>query len=564
MRGVDDLQLDELGVRNLPRVFEPRGLTLPLRSPHGNPTTSVLVRGQAGVGKTTLALSVGRAIASGVSGSLYYLSTEISPPDLRFKLKQLGVPTSECRAFTSAGGGSETILYEHLLNANPDAAESIHGRGALAFEHIASLIDDERFSRVKVVVVDAFGLSGDAASTTELTSLRASLHQLIVGFEEKGISVVLVEEAPAPSSDWVSFVVDVMFELRWERDEDTGALLRKLLVPKSRFSRASPGPHDYGLVGNRPAVWPDWSLLKAVETRNPERFLLCDEKQCKVGGLISSPVDGDNRPAFAAKNAQWLKGVNVRLGQLARIEGPAGTAEVWLHEGPAAVLWAIEHASGGPVDFISVTGLAAVHGRRRWTPSFLDMLSAKSEDCAVILEGSKALLDSLNVEFDWTPRIRIGIAWSPLPPITGAGATHHLREHLATAFPQASEEQLRWSKGLSSERWALLQAYLFGDPRALRWLESAAEAGIRKDPLFPAALARIGRLDEALAIIAETAVGAEVHFRSVELHLATMSKTGLDCARAAIKGLKGAGDIDLKRLKNLETAADEIARHLGA
>ncbi len=107
---------------------------------------------------------------------------------------------------------------------------------------------------VRAVVIDALTLPEAGESEG---ALRADLVAFVQALENEGVSVVLVEELAAVAAAWSAFVVDVVFDLSFQPDPETRDLRRKLTVTKCRYALSIPGPHDYGMEGSVPAVWPD-------------------------------------------------------------------------------------------------------------------------------------------------------------------------------------------------------------------------------------------------------------------------------------------------------------------
>src|SRR5262249_42281182 len=101
------------------------------------------------------------------------------------------------------------------------------------------------------VVIDAFPLP-------ELSqgSGRDDVVTLIQALEGRGVSVVIIQETDG-STGFVPFVTDVVFQLMFDDDPDTGERVRKLGCPKSRYARSLVGPHDTGVDTDRVMVWPD-------------------------------------------------------------------------------------------------------------------------------------------------------------------------------------------------------------------------------------------------------------------------------------------------------------------
>lgn len=108
-------RLIDLPVKHLEYVFSPPGLPLPVKGETDLGTTSILVRGGAGTGKTTFALALAHAAAKSSGGLVLYLTTEFSPVEIIFKATLIGLPEEAVDIWPgledmSPGG----VIVEHL------------------------------------------------------------------------------------------------------------------------------------------------------------------------------------------------------------------------------------------------------------------------------------------------------------------------------------------------------------------------------------------------------------------------------------------------------------------
>ena len=286
MRGTG---LTNLPVRNLEHLFTPPGLPLVSKSDGAAVTTSILIRGGAGTGKTTLGAALGQAIARRENGVVLYLTTEFSQAELLYKARLLGLSenmVSRWKDRTSASPGA--IITSHL-------ALSPAGQGPLtsldrktgSIETLWDLLHPASGSldvAVRAVVIDAFTLPD---ATVEEKTLRSDLVAFVQALEGEGISTVIVEEATEERTSWLPFVVDLVFEIAWVADPDSADLHRKLRCSKSRYAQALAGPHDYGLDAGFPAVWPD---LLAVASASAGRSLDVQHPAAIVLPFQSGPL----------------------------------------------------------------------------------------------------------------------------------------------------------------------------------------------------------------------------------------------------------------------------------
>ncbi|MBI4705120.1 MAG: hypothetical protein HY744_28775 [Deltaproteobacteria bacterium] len=350
-------RITDLAVRNLEWVFMPAGLPLVAKTGDGAGTTSVSVRGGAGCGKTTLALALAQAIARHAGGAALYLTTEFAPTELVVKCQihglgeQAVLPWSE-RSKAQAG----SILVAHLAVVAPQAERvTSTDRQAGAIDAVWSLIDGDgpgSSAAIKVAVIDAFNLP-DAGRPEE--ALRHDLLSFIQALEARGVSTVLVEESGPGSAEWLSFVVDVVFELAFAADPATGAWQRQLTCRKSRYAPAVPGPHGYGLDHERrPELWPD--LLSVIGSVKPS-LALPPERWARMmiplaggrsytlatgGFLVVNWYDKVGR-AFtrAFVSTPGITDVMARCGPLTRVGVDDEAVAVFDGDGPSAIAAAL-------------------------------------------------------------------------------------------------------------------------------------------------------------------------------------------------------------------------------
>jgi hypothetical protein len=353
-------RLTELPVKHLEYLFSPPGLPLPVKGESEQGTTSILVRGGAGTGKTTFALALGHAIAASGGGIVLYLTTEFSPVEIAFKATLIGLDEEAVHVFPGAEGMSPgDVAVEHLAalrHGQPGSPSAKRKRNSI--DAVWSLLHLEKPGErrpplpVCAVVIDALTLpqTGESEET-----LRAHLVGFIEALENEGISVVFVEELAPGASAWSSFVVDVVFELSFHPEPEMQELRRKLTLPKSRHALSIPGPHDYGLDSGVLAVWPDlFRVMTGGHGQAVPRLLVADPLRLYVpsdmdgnwielgAGIVLSPSDKiDTHAIKALAHTPGVKSLNVHCGVKTSVgRGPHGVV-VYDSEGPHAIGWAI-------------------------------------------------------------------------------------------------------------------------------------------------------------------------------------------------------------------------------
>ena len=264
-----DPVLTDLPIRHMEYLFSPPGLPLPIKGEAEVGTTSILVRGGPGAGKTTLAVGLAHGIAKHGGGTVLYLTTEFSPVEVAFKAKLFGLKEDAVDVWPGEKPKAGDLLVHHLVESRPGhpVASSAERRRTSMDTVWGLLHPDEVDSGIpavsaRVVVIDALTLP-DPTETEG--AIRADLVAFVQGLENEGISVILVEELGERSFAWSAFVVDVVFDLTLAPDSETQELRRKLTLPKCRYAVTIPGPHDYGLEAVHPAVWPDIFRMQALK-----------------------------------------------------------------------------------------------------------------------------------------------------------------------------------------------------------------------------------------------------------------------------------------------------------
>ncbi len=288
-------RLTELPVKHLDYVFSPPGLPLPAKGEGDRGTTSILVRGGAGTGKTTFALALAHAIAKTNGGLVLYLTTEFSPVEINFKATLIGLAEEAVdvwpgRADLTPGGVVVENLSE-VRQGQPVLSSAERRRSSI--DAVWGLLHPQKEGSgmpalsVRSVVIDALTLPEPGENDG---AQRAELVAFVQALENEGVSVVLVEELAPGTAAWSSFVVDVVFELAFQPDPETQDLRRKLTLSKCRYALSIPGPHDYGLEDEVPAVWPDLFRVVTIAHRTEGRPLFNVESP-----RLALPLDEEDK-----------------------------------------------------------------------------------------------------------------------------------------------------------------------------------------------------------------------------------------------------------------------------
>ena len=352
-------RLIELPVKHLEYVFSPPGLPLPLKGESDLGTTSILVRGGAGTGKTTFALALAHAAAKAGGGLVLYLTTEFSPVEITFKATLIGLSESTVDIWPgSADMTPGGVVVEHLSEVRQGKAVlSSAERRRSSIDAVWGLLHPPKEGAakpvlpVRAVVIDALTLPEPGENDG---AQRADLVAFVQALENEGVSVVLVEELAAGVAAWSSFVVDVVFELSFQPDPETQDLRRKLTLSKSRYAVSIPGPHDYGLEDGVPAAWPDLFRVVTIahgatktplfQTTPPRLMLPIDMKNkwAALGAsIVLSPYDKAPGAPHVLDNTPGAARLTIHCGARTSIGDHTHLSHINEDDGVHAIGWAV-------------------------------------------------------------------------------------------------------------------------------------------------------------------------------------------------------------------------------
>lgn len=384
-------RIRDLGVLRLERIFRPSGLPLVRKDPHcEHATTALLVRGQAGAGKTTLVAALAHAIAKHGDGIALFLNTEALASELRYKAEFLDLPAGTLLGWSErhdARVGAIVTQHVELTTPGQDARDP-KARRLASFGAVEAMLQEVEITPsshppIRVIVLDGFTLPG---AEPEPPDLRHEVISFLQEMEARGITPILVEEMGQRGFEWMPFVVDLVLELALDQDPDTGKLIRRLRVPKSRFSRCHPGPHDYGVENDRPTLWPDPLDVLGKEDSDqsdlPPDFIWPDTTEDRYlllsgPGVIASYYDRPEanilRPHFHTPGIRTLKVVCGSEIEVWRDGKPV--ASVRESDGPYALAWCVLGNARG-CNFISIGQMPGLMRRQRFRLPLLHMLDA--------------------------------------------------------------------------------------------------------------------------------------------------------------------------------------------
>jgi len=263
----------------------------------------VLLAGEPGVGKSTLALGAAAAAADRLDRPVLYVSGEESPGQLQLRADRLG----------------------HLVGT---AAERLHVLGA---NEVESVVEAARRLRPTIVIVDSIqsltadDLDGPAGSVGQV---RETAQRLLLYAKGEGVPVVVVghvtKDGSVAGPKTLEHIVDVVLALEGE----PGGAVRLLRATKNRFgSTEEVGLFEMSGDGLRPMPDPAELFTPAGEARPPgsavamllegSRPLLVEVQALVGGGGYGPPrraASGVDLDRLAVLTAVLAKRAGVGIG----------------------------------------------------------------------------------------------------------------------------------------------------------------------------------------------------------------------------------------------------------
>jgi KaiC/GvpD/RAD55 family RecA-like ATPase len=313
------------------------GLWTVARMPDVPESTTVLVRGAPGAGKTVFGSQLAGSVARSLGGDVAYGCIELLPVEFQAQhggLRREGVAEEVVIPPFKKGRPSKESscrFFAGLLDLGASGDEQSQ-LGPAVDALLNQIVQTGGSPRVLVIdsLSDGYNLGGSAPR-----QLADALCKLAV---ERGLVLILLEEvADFRPSVW-SFAVDVVLELRSaEGNQGLGmpdSLGRRLTVIKNRFGPSDAGPHrfsispEWGLsILPRPSVYLEsWARSVLWKGWSPPAPV---EQSWSVGSEVDSPKWPRFRECVTAvygAQAQLVFRVANRLGRKALNGQPIGGA----------------------------------------------------------------------------------------------------------------------------------------------------------------------------------------------------------------------------------------------
>src|ERR671933_2346672 len=178
-------------------------------------TYSLLIKGYAGTGKTTLSLTILRTLK--IKSNFFYISTRISPKQLFLYYPWLGRFIGSSKASQTddvPGQGYSLSIFE---DARLDEPESL-------FERITNQLMDVK---APIIVIDSW----DAIASFMDQEARLNNERVLQTWcERAGAKLILISEDPTNKT--LDFLVDGIVELQYKFHDDLK--IREILLSKLR------------------------------------------------------------------------------------------------------------------------------------------------------------------------------------------------------------------------------------------------------------------------------------------------------------------------------------------
>jgi KaiC/GvpD/RAD55 family RecA-like ATPase len=257
--------IQEKGLRIPPEVF-----TF-FTNPGGH---SLILRGNAGAGKTTFALQIIEDLAA-VEKS-YYFPTRVSDdalfqqfPWLSSKMEELRLPPSQPGALRSNGSGQEVEMHRDGLSAlkGISPAKRSGGKGAMhvaigkdvaEVELIYEVIED-RLPERTLLVVDSLDALAERNGVTCVKLLCSMQKDIVEGY---GSNVLYVLESPEPMLDYLGDGV-----IKVALGEHKGRRVREIEILKLRGTEIQQPKYLCTLKGGKLRSFSHWWERELVQSR---------------------------------------------------------------------------------------------------------------------------------------------------------------------------------------------------------------------------------------------------------------------------------------------------------
>ena len=229
-------------------------------------TYSLLIKGSAGTGKTTLSLTILRALK--VKSNFFYISTRISPKQLFVYYPWLGKSIGSSKISESDEVSSHGYNLSIFEDARLDEPESL-------FERITNQLMDVK---APIIIIDSW----DAIASFMDKEARLNNERVLQIWRERaGAKLIFITEDPNDTT--LDFLVDGIVEL--ERKFYDNMMIRQIFLSKLRGMMINKPSYVYSLNAG---------VFTSYESYRPRDFAVASPRPRfnKAGSNLSLASDG--------------------------------------------------------------------------------------------------------------------------------------------------------------------------------------------------------------------------------------------------------------------------------
>ncbi|HJR47041.1 MAG TPA: gas vesicle protein GvpD P-loop domain-containing protein [Nitrososphaeraceae archaeon] len=212
-------------------------------------TYSLVIKGAAGTGKTTLSLTILKALD--IKSNFFYICTRVSPRQLSISYPWISKYMENQKERTSGPAMMETDVPINFEDARLDEPESL-------FERITNELMDVK---APLIIIDSW----DALASFMDREARLNNERVLQTWRERaGAKLIFVNEDPADTS--LDFVVDGAVKL--DQLEYENARIREISLLKLRGIRITKPSYLFTL---------DKGSFRSFQTHNPKNLMIAPD-----------------------------------------------------------------------------------------------------------------------------------------------------------------------------------------------------------------------------------------------------------------------------------------------
>src|ERR687887_1789102 len=229
-------------------------------------TYSLLIKGYAGTGKTTLSLSILRALK--IKSNFFYISTRISPKQLFLYYPWLGTFIGRSQPSESAETSEQGYNLSSFEDARLDEPESL-------FERITNQLMDVKSP---IIIIDSW----DAIASFMDQEARLNNERVLQTWRERaGAKLIFICEDPNDKT--LDFLVDGIVELEQTFYDDVR--IRKIFLLKLRGVRINRPSYVYTLENS---TFHSFAPYRPIKFEPRKRIITANALELASGDHIRS------------------------------------------------------------------------------------------------------------------------------------------------------------------------------------------------------------------------------------------------------------------------------------